>query len=386
MSDHSTNPRVLIASPEIACPPKGLDCQYPFFNARVDGFSGVGTAIINMLYEHGADVHVAIPDYRPIFNGHLRTTVDESLHYFGRCAPNDRIHLARDKVFFNSRRTYPCSETDTIKFSLAFQRELINNIVPLVQPDLIHCHDWMTGLIPAMARQFGIPCLFTVHDIHTEKTTLAEIEDRGIDDASFWENLFYDYFPSSYENSRQSIPVDFLSSGVFGAHCVNTLSQTFLMELMDGSQDVEKNSLQRALSIKKKAGCAIGILNTSDFVLISSYFEPCGLFPMLGSEYGTIQLAHTTEGIMMQSASKFNHHVAAQNYIELYEKILKRPLICKKAYARDKEAKQYRLKTHPVQDHIDPISIMPFDGFFEHSEFEIYQKKGGPHGTAEYQL
>jgi len=30
---------------------------------------------------------------------------------------------------------------------------------------------------------------------------------------------------------------------------------------------------------------------------------------------------------MMQSASKFNHRVTAQHYIDLYEKMLQRPLI-----------------------------------------------------------
>ncbi|MBO5900197.1 MAG: glycogen/starch synthase, partial [Lentisphaeria bacterium] len=55
---------------------------------------------------------------------------------------------------------------------------------------LIHCNDWMTGLIPAAAHRMGIPCLFTVHNIHTSKALLADIEDRGIDAAPFWQNLY----------------------------------------------------------------------------------------------------------------------------------------------------------------------------------------------------
>ena len=72
---------------------------------------------------------------------------------------------------------------ENIKIALAFQREIINNILPHVRPDLIHCNDWMTGLIPAAARQMGIPCLFTIHNIHTVETLLDYIEDRGIDAA-----------------------------------------------------------------------------------------------------------------------------------------------------------------------------------------------------------
>ena len=68
-----------------------------------------------------------------------------------------------------------------LKCPLAFQREVINNIIPRVEPDIIHCNDWMTGLIPAMARQYEIPCLFSIHNIHTMTSTMAEIEDRGIE-------------------------------------------------------------------------------------------------------------------------------------------------------------------------------------------------------------
>ena len=31
------------------------------------------------------------------------------------------------------------------------------------------------------ARRLNIPCLFTVHNIHTEHFSLAQMEDRGID-------------------------------------------------------------------------------------------------------------------------------------------------------------------------------------------------------------
>jgi starch synthase/alpha-amylase len=122
----------------------------------------------------------------------------------------------------------------------------------------------MTGLIPAMARQLDIPCLFTIHNIHTVKSLLSEIEDRGIDGASFWQNLFFEYFPSNYENTRDSIPIDFLTSGVFAAHFVNTVSPTFLKEIIQGQHGFVKNSMQRELCNKSNTGCAVGILNSPD--------------------------------------------------------------------------------------------------------------------------
>jgi starch synthase/alpha-amylase len=117
----------------------------------------------------------------------------------------------------------------------------------------------------------------------------------------------------------------------------------------------------------------------SDFILMPSRFEPCGLPQMIAPIYGSLPVAHDTGGIhdtvshldvgagsgngflfkymdstglfwvidqamnfyalpdevraaeirriMNQSAREFNHSVTARHYIDLYEKMLKRPLI-----------------------------------------------------------
>jgi starch synthase/alpha-amylase len=178
--------------------------------------------------------------------------------------PQDRVHLAEDRAFFYVNRVYSSYEWENAKISLAFQREVINNIVPRVRPDLIHCNDWMTGLIPAMARQLEIPCLFTIHNIHTVRKTMAHIEDLGIDAAAFWDHLYFRYMPWSYEDTREWNPVDFLCSGVFAAHFVNTVSGTFLREVVEGRHAFVESPLQQELCNKWHAECAAGILNAPD--------------------------------------------------------------------------------------------------------------------------
>ncbi|HEM49395.1 MAG TPA: glycogen synthase, partial [Caldithrix sp.] len=220
MVSSPTNPRVLMVTPEVAYLPHGMGQNSNALNAKAGGLADVSAALISSLYNQGADVHIALPDYRSIFNGKLSPIVNRELSRIRNSVPEERIHLAQDRSFFYLKHIYSGNEFENVKISLAFQREVINNIVLKVQPDLIHCNDWMTALIPAMARQLGIPCLFTIHNIHTVKCTLSEIEDRGIDGASFWQNLFFEQFPSNYENTRNSIPVDFLASGVFAAHYV----------------------------------------------------------------------------------------------------------------------------------------------------------------------
>jgi starch synthase/alpha-amylase len=118
---------------------------------------------------------------------------------------------------------------------------------------------------------------------------------------------------------------------------------------------------------------------TSDFILMPSRFEPCGLPQMIAPIYGSLPVAHDTGGIhdtirdidvennsgngflfntfdanglfwaidqamnfynlpkhikakqikriMIESSATFTHAKTARQYIELYEKMLKRPLI-----------------------------------------------------------
>ncbi len=264
MMGSSNNPRILIVTPEVTYLPEGMGNVSNRLKAKAGGLADVSAALISSLYNQGADVHVAIPDYRFIFNDNLSPLVKRELRTIRKNIPGERIHLAQDRAFFYRNHIYSGDWLENIKISLAFQREVMNNIIPMVQPDLIHCNDWMTGLIPAMSRQLGIPCLFTIHNIHTVKSTLSEIEDRGIDGALFWHHLFYENFPFTYENARNTIPVDFLTSGVFAAHFVNTVSPTFLSEIVEGRHDIVKSSLQRELANKSNTGCAVGILNAPD--------------------------------------------------------------------------------------------------------------------------
>jgi starch synthase len=470
--------------------------------AKAGGLADVSAALISALFDQGGDVHIALPDYRTIFNGKFGYLLKKELKTIKSRMPEERIHLAQDRIFFYLDNVYSSYEVENTKIALVFQREVINNIVPKVLPDLIHCNDWMTGLIPAMARALGIPCLFSIHNIHTVKKTLADIEDNGIDAESFWKHLFFEHIPHSYEETRHSVSVDFLGSGIFAAHYVNTVSPTFLMEMIEGRHDFVDEPIRRELANKWNAGCAVGILNApelsfapdndealtctysindhvsgkrenkrflqkslgliqdvrapvffwpsrldtiqkgcqllaeilydvvscywernleivfvaggdfqkhfkeivsrfnlnnrvaiydfdeglarqafgaSDFVLMPSRFEPCGLPQMIGPIYGTLPVAHDTGGIhdtitdidvnrntgngflfknfdsnglfwaihqamqfydlslnikeqqikriMAQSTATFNHAVTAAKYIDLYERMLQRPFI-----------------------------------------------------------
>ena len=257
------NPRILIVTPEITYLPEGMGNLAGKMSAKAGGMADVSASLVAALYHLGADVHVALPHYRRMFHVETAALVADELRKYKSHLSDERIHLAEDRCFYYRDTVYSRGEGN-VKLSLAFQREVINNIIPHVQPDLVHCNDWMTGLIPAAARREGIPCLFTVHNIHTHKLTLAQVEDAGIDAAEFWTNLYYSYPPYNYEESRNSNLVDLQASGIFGAHFINTVSPTFLREIVNGWHSFIPDSIRSEIRNKFNAGCAEGILNAPD--------------------------------------------------------------------------------------------------------------------------
>lgn len=256
-------PRILIVTPEVTYLPEEMG-DGANYSAKAGGLADVSAALISALFDLGCDVHVAIPDFRSIYNGFSTKTHNPELARIRKRLDDERIHLAADRAFYYMDNVYAAYSEQNIKVSLAFQREVINNIIPRVEPDIIHCNDWTTGLIPAMARQIGIPCLFTIHNIHTMTATLAEIEDRGIDAAAFWRWLYFQRDPVDYEESREANRVDFLVSGIFSAHYVNTVSPTFLKEIVEGRHPFVEPPIQNELTHKYHAGCATGILNAPE--------------------------------------------------------------------------------------------------------------------------
>ena len=205
------NPRILIVTPEITYLPAGMGNMDNHMTAKAGGLADVSASLVSALFNEGADVHVALPHYRKMFHVDVGNLIDKELMVYKAVLPETRIHLAQDRLFYYRDTVYSSYSEDNPKLALAFQREIINNIIPTVRPDLIHCNDWMTGLIPAAARRLGIPCLFTVHNIHTQEVTLERIENTGIDAAEFWQNLYFMRQPYNYEETRSTNKVDLLA-------------------------------------------------------------------------------------------------------------------------------------------------------------------------------
>ena len=257
-------PRILIVTPEITYLPPGMGNMSQRMSAKAGGMADVSASLVSALFELGADVHVALPNYRRMFQGDVFNLHERELRKYHEVLPDTHIHLAEDRIFYYREQVYSNHSEESMRIALVFQREVINHIVPQVRPDLIHCNDWMTALIPAMARRRGIKSLFTVHNIHTRQVSLAQVEESGIDAAEFWMNLYFCGAPVNYYHARSHVPVDLLTSGIFAAHYINTVSPHFLWEIVEGWHSVVPDTVRAELRNKYFAGCSAGILNAPD--------------------------------------------------------------------------------------------------------------------------
>ncbi|NQX00365.1 glycogen/starch synthase [bacterium] len=246
--NRNRRPRILLVTPELS------ESNFLSRNGKqspcvkAGGLADVSAMLLDSLSESGADVHVALPHFRSLFHhepgGHSR-----------------RLHLCQDREFSYRRSVYDGGNESNLRAALAFQRDVIQYVMPRVRPDLIHCHDWMTGLVPAAARKMGIPTLFTLHNLHDERTSLGHIEDRGIDAARFWEHLYFHDYPGSYESARSHNGVSMLASGILAADQMNTVSRSFLGELAGGGHGAGWPVVD-AVRGKLAAGRAHGITNS----------------------------------------------------------------------------------------------------------------------------
>jgi starch synthase/alpha-amylase len=309
MSDPFAQPRILFVTPEAVFMPEGTGNSTDYINTHIGGFGDLLAGLISDLFNLGVDVYVAQPDYRRIFADLSRRNRFKEV----KKIPGDRVHLTRDRVFFYANYPHSNFQRENTKISVTFQREVINHVIPEVYPDVLHCHDWMTGLIPAMAKKIETPCLFTVQNPGTAKSFLSYFEDKGIDAAAFWQHLFYDRYPINYEETRECNPVNFLLSGIFAANFVNTSSSAFLAKMGENQSIFAKVPIWGALVKKVNAGCAA--VNSN--------------------------LAKT------------------QQYVDIYERMLQRSLLQPEREKFEFDAVAPSIKTYPLLDSISAINRPP---------------------------
>ena len=245
--------------------------------AKSGGLADVAGSLPKELENLGCEVKIFLPKY---------SSIDESkhgLHYnwnFGelpiRVSGQIRsVHIHQSKLpgsnvevnfidcphYFHRNRIYTNDADEDERFIL-FSKGIIETLQRMQwAPDVFHCNDWQTGLIPLMIkdnyswdRLFDKSAsLFTIHNIGYQgrfsKSTLFSAEIRA--------ELFYPNGPVEHGGG-----VSFMKAGISLSDIINTVSNTYSHEIMTPEYGA---GLEGPLF--KRKDDLFGILNGVDYTI-----------------------------------------------------------------------------------------------------------------------
>lgn len=227
----------------------------PFF--KFGGLGDVARALPAALKDLGVDVRVVLPFYKVVKLHRrkkdliARLKVDfagkkEKVEIYQVVHPLNKI-----PVYFLKNKKYLeiVVGNDTFAFFNKAVVEAVKQNCFLFTPNIIHCNDHHTGLVPLLVKEAGlsIKTILTIHNLAYQGRTSLKILDRlGIERSRGglirWEI-----------KSRQ---INFLMEGIIHADAVTTVSPTYAREIM-----TEEFGMGLEEVLRGKEGRVFGILN-----------------------------------------------------------------------------------------------------------------------------
>jgi starch synthase len=228
-------PRILMAASEMT----------PF--AATGGLGDVLGALPPALASLGAQVHVVLPAFRTpaiaAADGPIHTTVRVA-HGAGireaglRTVRHRGVALSfvvaddyfdRESLYGGPQGDYP---DNAARF--AFFAKAVAAVVPRLEPppDVVHCHDWQTGLVPPLLRTSGDPTLAGLATVFT----IHNLGYQGVFPPDVWPLLGLDprwFGPSHLEFHGL---VSFLKGGLVFADALTTVSPRYAEEIQRPEQ------------------------------------------------------------------------------------------------------------------------------------------------------
>ncbi|MBQ8878324.1 MAG: glycogen synthase GlgA [Lachnospiraceae bacterium] len=159
-----------------------------------------------------------------------------------------KYYFIDNEMFFNGFKPY----SDNALFEIekyAFFSKAALSILPVIdfRPDIIHCHDWQTGLIPVYLKERfqgnefyrGIKSVMTIHNLKFQgKWSVKEVQDiTGLPD--------YYFTPDKLEAYKDA---NLLKGGLVFADAITTVSDTYAEEIKTAFYGENLDGLMRARS------------------------------------------------------------------------------------------------------------------------------------------
>jgi starch synthase len=243
--------------------------------ARTGGLAEVVGSLSKALHRLGCDVRVIIPYYSEVRKGPFPITAcledlkvdfhDGSLTADVMCTQNDEglfvYFIQRDELYDRSY-LYATPKGDYLDNAYRFIY-FSKSIFPLCkslgfQPDILHCHDWQTALVPAYLKHIYRSDPFFQHTASI--LTLHNIAYQGVFPSSSFRWTGFPSFMNTMQEMEYWGKINFLKAGINSADVINTVSPTYSHEIL---QEAYGYGLQGVLSARGKD--LYGILNGVDY-------------------------------------------------------------------------------------------------------------------------
>jgi starch synthase len=238
--------------------------------SKTGGLADVIEALPKALVAQGHEVAVVLPRYRGTkttavvvpsltisLANHLRfpavldgTTISGVRYFF----VDDPAYFDRDGIYGTTAGDFPDNAERYSEFCRA-AIEIVKHVWPA---DVIHCHDWQTGLVPVLLRtSYGddpavkdIPVVFTIHNMGYHGSFPKDVLER----AGIPLPVFNPGGMEFYGN------VNFLKGGLVFSDYLTTVSRTYAKEIQTPEFGWGLDGVMRS-----RADRLVGILNGVDY-------------------------------------------------------------------------------------------------------------------------
>jgi starch synthase len=212
--------------------------------AKTGGLADVAGSLPKAIRAMGHDIRVAMPRYGridpekfelkeilPAFPVPMNKQVEEAAVLQGHIAPDVPVYMIENAKYYDRDGIYMYPD-DAERF-IFFCRSSLEMLHRLDwRPDIIHCHDWHTAIVPNWLKTIykddpffaQTATVYTIHNLAYQGIFgYRVLEIAGIDEYGFM------YHP---EMADLTEVVDLMARGIFFADVINTVSEKYAQEIL----------------------------------------------------------------------------------------------------------------------------------------------------------
>jgi starch synthase len=243
--------------------------------AKTGGLADVVAALGRFLSKRGNDVRIVMPMYSRIKNGGhefypVPDAQDIPIRLGGRTywfslstlqlpRSSAKIWLVRCPELYEREGIYTQDGDEHLRFALLSRAAFLMCQHTQWSPDIMHCNDWHTGLIPIYMRtHYGWDKLFentrtvmTIHNIGYQGTFSSEtVSGLGLDSDRYL----------LWQEDLNENRINYLKTGLVYANAITTVSRTYAHEIQG-----DELGMGLAGVLRQRSDSITGIVNGVDY-------------------------------------------------------------------------------------------------------------------------